>query len=155
MSDESVELRPAWRSYWGSLTLATLAFLTVAAGFIGVLVTAGGLAKLDLWPRVGAAALLVLAVLLLLGAVLGRLSNKYTVGDGRVTQHSGIVSRRQHSVRIRDLRSIELTQSLFQRLIGIGDLHFYSAGDRAEVRFSGIPDPAGLRARIDALSDRE
>jgi uncharacterized membrane protein YdbT with pleckstrin-like domain len=155
MSDESVELRPAWRSYWGSLTLAALALLAVTAGFVGVLVTAGGLAKLDLWPRLGGVALLVLAVLLLLGAVLGRLSNKFTVGDGRVTQHSGLVSRRQHSVRVRDLRSIELTQSLFQRLIGIGDLHFYSAGDRAEVRFTGIVDPAGLRSTIDALSDEE
>ena len=114
-----------------------------------------GLSNLDLAPLLIGAALIVLPVFVLLGAVLGRFSNKFTVDDGRVIQHEGILSRRQHSVRIRDLRSIELSQSLFQRLFGIGDLHFYSAGDEAEVRFTGVKDPAGLRAKIDAMADGE
>ena len=84
-----------------------------------------------------------------------RFTWKYTIDGNRVSRHYGIISRNQQSVRIRDLRSVELNQSLMQRLFNVGNIAFYSAGSAsAEVIFKGVLDPARLRDRIDNMVDQ-
>jgi len=72
-----------------------------------------------------------------------RLSWRFELRGGRVSQRYGIIARNEQSVRLNDLRSIELDQSLVQRLLSIGDIAFYSAGSaNAEVAFFGIQAPS-------------
>lgn len=139
-------LRPAWRNYWpGFLIAAVLALMAAVAA----------LASVDPAVDIGAGILGLGALVVLAFVALKRLSWKFTIDDNRVVRHYGIVSRNQQSVRIRDLRSVELNQSFFQRLLGVGNLSFYSAGsDSAEVTFVGISDPVGWRDRIDRATDQ-
>lgn len=142
-----VELRPAWRNYWIGFLLAAI-FLLLS---LGSLATIQGSGLLGIRPWIW-----LLAALIVLGLVIfRRYCWKFTVNSTRVSRHYGLISRNQQSVRIKDLRSIELDQSLFQRLFGTGNLSFYTAGSAAaEVTFVGIKDPGLWRDKIDDAMDQ-
>jgi len=142
MQELDAELRPAWRNYWFS-------FLIIAVLLIIGLATAGGESK-----QVGPI-FLGLAMLIFLYVAYKKFSWKFTLDSKRVSRHNGLISRNQQSVRIKDLRSVEMDQSIFQRMFGIGDLLFYSAGsDRAEVIFYGIKQPKEWRDNIEHALDQ-
>lgn len=65
---------------------------------------------------------------------------------GRVTVERGIFSKCYQDVNPRDIRSIDVDQSLFQRMLGIGNLTLSTAAtvDAAE-ELKSIPDPKGVR----------
>jgi uncharacterized membrane protein YdbT with pleckstrin-like domain len=143
----NAELRPAWRNYWFGFLAAGLGF------FVSIVAALGFGGENGAW--FGAGTWFVLALIVLCFVVFKRFSWKYTIDGTRVSRHYGLISRNQQSVRIRDLRSIELDQSLFQRIFRVGDLAFYSAGSaKAEVRFFGINKPMEWRDRIDDAMDR-
>lgn len=146
MNTINVNLRPAWRNYWLGLLLTVLLLLMSALAAIS-----GGEAGWGLDARVW----LLLALLALGFVAVKRFSWKFTIDESRVARHYGLISRNQQSVRIKDLRSIELNQTLMQRIFGIGDLAFYSAGSAAaEVKFVGIKSPAAWRDKIDTIMDQ-
>jgi len=140
--------RPAWRGQW-LLMLVTLV-LVVAA-----LVGSPGLGG-EPGERLLAGGLWLAAAIALLVLLYRHYSWKYEIDEGRISRHYGIVSRNQQSVRIRDIRSVELNQTLFQRIFNIGDLLFYSSGSAdAEVIFQGVRDPAGVRSRVEQAMDAQ
>lgn len=145
-----VELRPAWRNYWVGFVLAAI-FLALALASLASLATIQGGIIFNVRPWVW----LLAALVVLAWVVFRRYSWKFTVNSARVSRHYGLISRNQQSVRIKDLRSIELDQSLFQRLFGTGNLSFYTAGSAtAEVTFVGIKDPDTWRDKIDDAMDQ-
>lgn len=140
------ELRPAWRNYWVWLTLAGVLLLMSLGASLGESESNEELGS-HIWFYAG---LGVFAVV-----IIKRYLWKFTVDSNRISRHYGIISRNQQSVRIKDIRSIELNQNLFQRIFGIGDLSFYSAGtDKAEVKFFGITRPSEWRDKIDNATDQ-
>lgn len=142
-----VELRPAWRNYWVGFLLATL-FLLLS---LGSLVTVQGGALFSVRPWIW----LLIALIILGWVVFRRYCWKFTVNSNRVSRQYGLISRNEQSVRIKDLRGIELDQGLFQRLFGTGNLSFYTAGSAtAEVTFVGIKDPGVWRDKIDDAMDQ-
>lgn len=146
MSDLNAQLRPAWRNYWAGFLVAVLLLATAAAWAVS---EAEGEAEL------GAGLLLVLALLVLGFIAFKRYLWKFSIDGNRLSRHYGIIARNQQSVRIKDLRSVELDQSLFQRIFGVGDLSFYSAGsDSAEVKFHGIKEPSKWRDKINGAMDQ-
>src|SRR5690625_6913273 len=135
-----VELRPAWRNYWVGFVLAAI-FLALA---LASLATIQGGIIFNVRPWVW----LLASLVVLAWVVFRRYCWKFTVNSTRVSRHYGLISRNQQSIRIKDLRGIELDQSLFQRLFGTGNLSFYTAGSAtAEVTFLGIKDPDTWRTR--------
>lgn len=142
MPNIDVQLRPAWRNYWAGLTLAFLLILASLASAFGEWVAESAAAVVT-------GVLLLLALFTLGVVVFKRFSWKFSIDGNRVSRRHGIISRNQQSIRINDLRSVELDQSIFQRIFGVGDLLFYSAGsDHAEVKFFGIKDPVGWRDNV-------
>ena len=143
MATVNFSLRPAWRNYWPSLVLANgLVVAAVVLGLTGV--------GLPFALACGAGAVLVYGYIM-----LQRYSWRFTIDENRISRHKGIISRNQQSIRLADLRSVELNQSLWQRLMGLGDLSFYSSGsDDAEVRFFGIHSPATHRDKIYGAIDQ-
>lgn len=137
-------IRPSWRDQFGLLVVtAALAMVTVWAG---ISPPAG------LPPGVLAATFAVMT--LIAGGVL--LYRHYVwhfrVDEASIESCYGIVSRHVHSIRIRDLRNINVRQSILQRILGIGDVEFSSAGGAGiEVTFYGVTRPMALKAEIQAL----
>jgi hypothetical protein len=77
-----------------------------------------------------------------------------TVTNKRTIQRTGLISRRTTEVLHRDVRNIEIDQSVFQRVFGVGRIGIASAGQSGiEIQFAGIRDPDGVKALIDRYRD--
>ena len=73
-----------------------------------------------------------------------------TVTNKRTIQRTGLFSKKTTEVLHRDVRNIEINQSMFQRVFGVGSIGITSAGQSGiEVQFAGVRDPDGVKAVID------
>ncbi|MEK7796111.1 MAG: PH domain-containing protein, partial [Pseudomonadota bacterium] len=53
------------------------------------------------------------------------------------------------SIRVQDLRNVNVRQTIWQRLFGVGDVEFSSAGGTGiEVTFYGVTDPLDVKDRV-------
>jgi uncharacterized membrane protein YdbT with pleckstrin-like domain len=77
-----------------------------------------------------------------------------TVTNKRTIQRRGLFSKKTSEVLHRDVRNIEIDQSVFQRLFGVGNIGIASAGRSGmEIEFRGVRDPEGVKALIDRHRD--
>ncbi len=64
----------------------------------------------------------------------------------RITVERGWLSKCYQDYNPNDIRSIDVDQSFFQRLVGIGDITFSTAATvEAAEELKSIPDPKGIR----------
>lgn len=128
--------RPSWWNFW----------LPMATGDLLVL-----LAALLWWTGRGRFAPWALAAALafyLIG-VLRRAACAYSLTDQRVRAVSGLLSKRVDEVELRDIRNITLTQSVPERLFGIGTVTVATAAtDGLEVVLRGIPGAESVKETI-------
>lgn len=133
-----LRLRPAWRTYILNLT-ASIGFLSLAI-YIG----------LDQWssPVLQEALVYWLNGLSLLAAgpaLYWRYSHLYLLEDGRVTSRKGVFSVSTTTVMLRDVRSVNMTQSLVGRIFDVGTLTFNTAAaDEPDVLFNDIHTPKAV-----------
>ena len=97
-------------------------------------------------------------VLLVLTYVVGwvrRMTTRYLVTDRRIQIRTGIASRHERTTHIDRVQNVNLSQSLFQRVLGIGDVEWDTAGTEApdaDFTFRGIDDPSALVRMADRFS---
>ena len=137
--------RPAWRTSWFTFGIAIALALLSAGLFLFPffdqppqhLVALGGM---------------VVAGMVWLSILFKHYSWRFVIGDEVIESRHGIIGRELKSVRIRDLRNVNVRQSLFQRLFGVGDVEFSSAGGTGvEVVFFSISDPMGVKDLVQAV----
>ncbi len=77
-----------------------------------------------------------------------------TVTTIRTTVRTGLLSKHTNEVRNKDARNIKVSQSLGQRIFGVGTLQVSSAGQSdIEIVFAGLPDPQKVAALIRQYQD--
>jgi uncharacterized membrane protein YdbT with pleckstrin-like domain len=141
------EARPTWRYQWSAvgLVLVMLAIAAAAAVYgpahIGSRIT-----------HLVLAATCAVALYYVLLALYRRLSWRYLIDDHNIESYHGVLARRVHSIRVEDLRNINVTQTVVQRLLGVGDVEFSSAaGGEVEVVFFGVADPMAVKTLAQKL----
>ena len=73
------------------------------------------------------------------------------VTDQKTTLRTGILAKNLNEVYHSDVRSIQVNQSFFQRIFGVGSIGLSSAGQSSvEIVADGIPGPGHVRDIIDA-----
>ena len=73
-----------------------------------------------------------------------------TVSSERTRLRRGILSKSITEVWHQDVRNVQLKQTLFQWLFGVGMIGISSAGQSGvEISVSGIPDPEVIKSLID------
>jgi uncharacterized membrane protein YdbT with pleckstrin-like domain len=78
-----------------------------------------------------------------------RASTVLRVYTNRITLERGLLSKCYQDYLARDIRSIDIDQGLFARLVGIGDITIStSATVEAAETIEGIPDPKAIRELI-------
>ena len=83
------------------------------------------------------------------------LGTRLTITNRRSTLRKGILSKQISEVWHRDVRNVQLTQTFFQRIFGVGRLAISSSGqDGMEIDVTGIPTPAKAKGIIDANRGR-
>ncbi|MEX2217844.1 MAG: PH domain-containing protein [Phycisphaerales bacterium] len=128
------------------LLLAALLFGGLGvAGYFGMVRTAPSQA--GVWMGLAAAVLGVVGFGLWW---LRKLDLSLEITTKRTIERRGLLSRHTSEVRHRDIRNLQVSQSFFQRLMGVGRLGISSAGqDEIEIVADDLPRPTRIRDAID------
>ena len=144
--------QPMWSgrpSHWNFFFSWLLAFIFLGAGaFCLWIYFNGGSNPLLLIPG-------AIGILILLYIYISRARQLYVVTNRKVEIQTGLVVKSSNEVRVKDIRSINLTKHGFAGLIGIGSLEFSSAAtDQAEVTFINIARADRVRDLVTNLQER-
>jgi len=132
---------PSWRAILGFYLKGVA--LAALAGLVASLAGAGG-------------GTVFLIVLVTVGVAVGagfvkRVATTYTITDRRLNIKRGIVSREVQETRLERVQNVNYRQSVYQRLMQIGDVDFDTAAtdDTNDFIFAGVADPADVVHQVD------
>lgn len=140
-----VDVRP----HWWYLAGPVVVLLLVAAGAIAAAVTSTP--NWVIWIVV--AALVVAAGWLLIRYVRWA-STRLIITTSRLIHRTGVLTRRGREIPLTALTDISYEQSLFERIIGAGDILLESAGRDSQEIFPDLPRPARIQNEIYRQVDR-
>jgi uncharacterized membrane protein YdbT with pleckstrin-like domain len=131
---------PSWRAILGFYLKGVV--IAVILGVVAKLVSSTG--------AVFGVVLVVLALTLLIG-FLKRWATTYTITTRRLNIKRGIVSREIQETRLERVQDVNYSQSIYQRIMQIGDVDFNTAatGSDYDFVFYGVADPEGVVRRVD------
>lgn len=130
---------PSWRAILGFYLKGIV--VAAVAGLLAELLASGGAA-------VFLVVLVVLALTLLIGFVR-RAATTYTITSRRLNIRRGVVSREIQETRLERVQNVSCRQSLYQRLMQIGDVDFdTAASDDYNFVFAGVADPGKIVQRV-------
>ena len=72
----------------------------------------------------------------------------FVVTSRRVIYRSGVISKRGVEIPLERINTVFFNQSLFERMVGAGDLAIESAGERGTERMTDIRKPAVVQREI-------
>jgi uncharacterized membrane protein YgcG len=102
------------------------------------------------------AILFIGGLLFLAWATLQYLNTEFVLTNRRVVQVQGVVNKRATDSSLEKINDAVLTQSIFGRIFGFGDLDVLTAAEAGIERFRMIIDPIGFkRAMLDAKHEYE
>lgn len=132
---------PSWRA---ALLFFTQGFLASAAVGAIIWLIAG------MWSGIIVA--LVLAGLTVLVGIVVRSATEYVITDERLHIRRGLLSRKIQETRLSRVQDVTVSQSLWERMVGIGRADFdTAAADSAnDFVFAGIERPDRVRAAVDS-----
>ena len=79
---------------------------------------------------------------------------RLAVSDKEVLLVRGLLSRQRTQFNLSTIRTVRISQTMFQRMMGVGSVEIFSAGDYAEIAIRGMPDPDRVRALCAADYDK-
>jgi uncharacterized membrane protein YdbT with pleckstrin-like domain len=94
-------------------------------------------------------------VLPLLRWWLSTLSDQLEIRRNEIIWTHGLLNKNYTETNMASVRTVRVTQTLFQRLVGAGDLVIYTTGDDPELAIRGLPRPNEIREHIKRQSSRE
>ena len=133
------EGHPSWRAILGFYLKGLL--IAIILGVIAKLASGSGTAFLVI--------LVVLALTVVIGFVK-RVATTYTITDRRLNIKRGIVSKEVQETRLERVQNVNYRQSVYQRLMQIGDVDFdTAASDDYNFVFAGVADPGEVVHKVD------
>lgn len=149
ISGESVVLvaRPSKLNYLFSFLFGgALALL----GLVGVGATLSNANDPGIGMGIPSLVILIIGIFVLLRATISILSSQYTVSNKRIISKRGLISVRISEVWINDIRGVNFSRSLWQALIGTGNIVIGTAATGgAEIVITGV---AGAKRMVDKIN---
>jgi len=140
-----LDLRPHWIALVGPV-------------FLTLLVLVGWLVAVPRIPGDGRGhdilfwATIVLGAVILLFVALPRVvawaTSQFVVTNERLIHREGLIAKRSVEIPLERINDVRFNQSVFERLIGSGDLLIESAGERGQQRFSNVRHPERIQKTI-------
>lgn len=138
------EGRPSWRAHL-SYFLVWIPLALVPVIIAGALRAGDRDTGLPYWQWIVIS--LVLVVLVIVWDAIRRNAVLYTVTDQRLRIRRGILSRREETARFDRIQNVNTSQSLLDRMLGVGAVDFDTAGTGEgadDFHFEGIAEPHRL-----------
>jgi|GEM_PF-1195729 membrane protein YdbS with pleckstrin-like domain len=137
-----LDLHPHW---WDFVPPSAFGVAGVVFGFLSSDIApddANDFMKLLEWIAVRASWLLaVVSLAWLIKSALQWSRTHFVVTNHRVIYREGLIARTGVEIPIRRVNNVNFHQSMFERLVGAGDLLIESGGEDGQSRFANIRDP--------------
>ncbi len=134
------EGHPSWRAILGFYLKGI-----VLAAVVGVIARLFDVSSATVFLIV-----LVIVGLTVLAGFVKRVATTYTITDRRLNIKRGIVSREIQETRLERVQNVNYRQSVFQRVMQIGDVDFDTAAtDDYNFVFAGVADPGDVVHSVD------
>ncbi len=80
-------------------------------------------------------------------------ANSLIIADAVVIHHQGIIARKQAQIRYRDIKTVEIRQTIVGRLLGIGEMRLDSSGrgEADTIIFKNLGQPFKVRQILDSM----
>ena len=132
--------------HWWTLAAPSVALALALAAAIAASVRVHGTVH-D--PVVIALLMVVLAALVwFVRRYLRWATTNFVVTTDRLIFRSGVLAKHGRELPLQRVNDITFHQSLFERMLGAGDLMVESGGERGQQTFSRIPHPADVQNEI-------
>jgi uncharacterized membrane protein YdbT with pleckstrin-like domain len=142
--------RPAWLNQWWQIGIM---FLLPFVFILAVLKGHQYFSPENL--RVVYVVIAAVFVYLIAVVIYRRYSWAYNIDSETIESREGVIARKVRSIRVQDLRNINVNQTLWQRIMGVGDVEFSSAGGSGiEVTFRGVDDPLEVKGLAQSLQGK-
>ncbi len=129
------EARMSWWALWPRVVL----------GIVGLVVAAWGLLRQDQAGYAVAAFGALMFLWFVGGAMARRGSMNVKLTTRYLVLRTGLVSRHTSTIMLNRVESLDVDQSLWQRMCGYGTLTIRGTGSE-DLRLAGISDPVGFQA---------
>lgn len=93
-------------------------------------------------------ALILVAVVHLGWVYLTWFTTDFVLTTDRLVTRSGVLSRQTREIPVERINDLACHQSIFERMIGSGDLLVESGGERGQQKFSNVSDPFAVQNTI-------
>ena len=134
-----LDLHPHWVYFVKS------ALLFIAAVAIGVLLLAWGWEGFTL---AGSGVLILLALVWLGWTYLKWVTTTFVITTDRLIYRHGILSKHGIEIPLERVNTVFFSQSIFERMVGSGDLVIESAGELGRQDFSNVRKPSAVQNEI-------
>ena len=135
-----LDLHPHWVYFVKS------ALLFVAAVVVGVLILAWDGAPDVL--GIGSGALILLAVIWMGWTYTKWVTTNFVITTDRLIYRHGVLSKHGIEIPLERVNTVFFSQSIFERMVGSGDLVIESAGEMGRQNFSNVRKPSAVQNEI-------
>lgn len=145
-----LELRPHWIAL---VRPAIVAIVLIIAMILGAAYVPGS------WPASGwiKFAIVVIGILLIatrpVRVFVAWFTSLFVVTSDRVIHRSGWLAKRSMEIPLENITDVHFSQTVFERLIGAGDLTLESPGEYGQDHFSHVQNPQRVQKVIYELTE--
>ena len=140
------EGHPSWRAILGFYLKGI-----VIAAIVGAIAKLVGASSATVFLIV----LVIIALTVLVGFIK-RVTTTYTITNRRLNIKRGLISREVQETRLERVQNVNYNQSLYQRIMQIGDVDFDTAGTGDyDFVFAGVANPGEVVQRVDQATGAE
>ncbi len=105
---------------------------------------------------VPAVALLSLVFLLGFGVppFIQRQFTLYVLTSERIVVRTGVLTRNSREIPLESISNVVFNQSVFERMLGYGDVLLESSGETSTIRLEDVPDPEAFQSQVYATREQ-
>lgn len=136
---------PSWLSLAPMLVRGIVLSLVVGIGAGLASAIADGRVQTG-WVVIG---VLAIAAIVLTRGQTRRLRVTYAVTSRRLAIETGLMSRRLHQTALEQVEHVRARQTLLERALGVGTVHFDTGALQQHVSFRGVEHPRRIAATVE------
>lgn len=143
-----LRMRPFTTLMVFALMLAGILLAVLGTGFLPAALSEQA-ARLDARVvQVVGIAIFALAAMQVLAWWVSARMDTLKITDDEVLWTHGLVNKQYTEISMGSVRTVRVSQSLFQRLMNAGDITVFTSGDLPELVVRGLPDPGRVRELV-------
>lgn len=140
----ALDLHPHW---WFFAQPVSALVASIVIGIVSLTVLDGDAGRVVGWLAI---VLIVVTALWTLSRYAKWSTTNFVITSDRVIYRSGVISKSGIEIPLERVNNVLFNQSMFERMIGAGDLLIESGGETGQQRFTDIKNPGAVQNLIHA-----